>query len=72
MTFVLEFAIVFSMIFLIQEIGTDFQDLGKLLFGGVALAIVVAVAFTFVRFRLRDKKPQRSNFISIGARQEDE
>lgn len=72
MTFVLEFAIVFSMIFLIQGIGTDFQDLGKLLFGGVALAIVVAIAFTFVRFRLRDKKPQRSNFISISARQEDE
>jgi len=70
MTLGLEFVIVFSA-FLIQEVGTDFQDLGKLLLGGVALAIVVAIAFTFVRFRLRDRKPQQSSFISIGRQPED-
>ena len=48
-----------------------FDDLGKLLLGGVAAAIVCAVAFTFVRFRLRDKKPQTSNFISISSAREE-
>ena len=39
---------------LIQETQTDFQDLGKLLLGGVIAAVVVAIAFTFVRMKLRD------------------
>jgi len=55
------------LLFLLQENTGNFDDLGKLLLGGVAAAIVVAVAFTFVRFRLRDKKPQTSNFISISS-----
>jgi hypothetical protein len=46
---------------------TDFNDLGKLLFGGVAAAVVVAVAFVLVRFKLQDKKPRTSNFISINS-----
>ena len=51
---------------LIQEVSdTDFNDLGKLLLGGFAVAIAFAIAFTFVRLRLRDKKPPPSNFISI-------
>ena len=50
---------------LLQENTGSFDDLGKLLLGGVAAAIVVAVGFTLVRFRLRDKKPQESRFISI-------
>jgi uncharacterized membrane protein len=53
-----------------QETSTNFDDLGMLLFGGVAAAIVFAVGFTFVRFRLRDKKPQTSNFISISSDKE--
>ena len=57
---------------LIQETQTDFQDLGKLLLGGVVAAIVVAIAFTFVRMKLRDKKPHNSSFISIAACGEDE
>jgi hypothetical protein len=56
-----------ALINLLQENTGNFDDLGKLLLGGVAAAIVVAVAFTFVRFRLRDKKPQTSNFISISS-----
>ena len=55
---------------LLQENTSSFDDLGKLLLGGVAAAIVVAVAFTFVRFRLRDKKPQTSSFISISSDKE--
>jgi len=54
-----------AFITLLQETETHFNDLGKLLLGGVAAAIVFAVAFTFVRLRLRDKKPPTSNFISI-------
>jgi len=51
----------------IQESQTDFNDLGKLLLGGVVAAIVFAVGFTFIRLRLREKNPQPSNFISISA-----
>jgi len=53
-----------------QETNTNFDDLGTLLFGGVAAAIVFAVGLTFVRFRLRGKKPQTSNFISINSDKE--
>ncbi|HEV8368470.1 MAG TPA: hypothetical protein VGQ39_11020 [Pyrinomonadaceae bacterium] len=55
------------LISLIQETETNFNDLGKLLLGGVAAAIIFAVGFTFVRLRLRDKNPPTSNFISISA-----
>lgn len=54
-----------SLMSLLQETTGAFDDLGKLLVFGLAAAIVVAVAFTLVRFRLRDKKPPASNFISI-------
>lgn len=61
-----------ALISLLQENNTAaFDDLGKLLVGGVAVAIVSAVAFTFVRFRLRDKKPPTSNFISISSAEKD-
>jgi hypothetical protein len=59
-----------GLINLTEEVQTDFDDLGKLLLGGVSAAIVFAVAFTLVRFRLRDKNPPTSNFISISAPQE--
>jgi len=55
---------------LLQESTSSFDDLGKLLVGGVAAAIVVAVGFTLVRFKLRDKKPQTSSFISISSEKE--
>ena len=48
-----------------QNVTSSFDDLGKLLLYGVAAAIVLAVGFTVVRFRMRDKKPPTSNFISI-------
>lgn len=41
---------------LLQENTTAFDDLGTLLLVGVAAAIVVAVGFTLLRFRMRDKK----------------
>ena len=45
---------------------TDFGGLGKMMLGGFVLAIGLAVAITFVRLRLRDKKPP-AQFISISA-----
>lgn len=52
---------------LLQETKADFDDLGKLLLGGVSVAIVFALAFSFVRLRLREKNPPKSDFITIAA-----
>ena len=56
------------LISLLQETNADasFDDLGMLLLGGVAAAIVVAVAFSFVRLKLRGNNPPKSDFITIG------
>ena len=60
----------FVFLSLIQETNSNFDDLGTLLLGGVAAAIVVAVAFSFVRLRLREKNPPKSNFTTIGTTNE--
>ena len=57
---------------LLQGDGSDFKDLGKLLFGGFVLAVGTGVAFTVVRLRLRDKKPPKEQFISINSPQRKE
>ena len=56
-----------ALVILLQEnpVANSFDDLGTLLLGGMAAAIVVAVGFILVRFKLQDKKPPTSNFISI-------
>jgi predicted permease len=54
-----------TIFFLLQENTGAFDDLGKLLLGGVVGAIVLAIGFTLIRMRMRDKKPQTSSFISI-------
>lgn len=51
---------------------TDFNDLGKLMLVGVVVALVLAIALTFVRLRLRDRKPEKSHFVSIGSRRDKE
>ena len=61
-----------SLISVIQEAQTEFQDLGKLLLVGVVAAIGVALAFTYIRFKLRDKRPPTSAFISIASKGEEE
>ncbi len=58
---------VLAILLIQEEIATDFNDLGKLLLGGFVLALVVAIALTFVRLRLRDKKAPTSEFISISS-----
>ena len=49
-----------------------FDDLGKLLLGGVLAAIVVAIGFTIIRMRVRDKRPQAPSFISISSVEREE
>lgn len=47
-----------------DSIGSDFGDLGRKLLGGFAVAVVVAIAFTVIKLRLRDKNPP-AKFISV-------
>lgn len=51
---------------------SELGDLGNLLLGGFVLAVVVAIAFTFMRLRLREKKPPSAQFISIQATDNEE
>lgn len=57
---------------LLQDVTKDFDDLGTLLLAGTAAAVITAVAFTVVRFKIRDKKPAASGFISISSPQENQ
>jgi hypothetical protein len=53
-------------IYLIQDSAvSEFNDLGTLLLGGFAAAIGIALVFTFIKLRLRDKKPPTADFITI-------
>ncbi len=42
-----------------------FNDLGKLLFGGLILAILVGVVISVLLRRLKEKDPGSSGFVSI-------
>jgi hypothetical protein len=55
-----------SLNFLQDETSSDFAGLGKELLGGFVLAVVVAIAYAFIKLRLRDKKPQ-AEFLSINS-----
>lgn len=60
----------FGVFFLTSEVtATDFDDLGKLMLGGFLAAICLALAFTFIKLKLRDKKPA-AQFISISSFQD--
>ena len=48
------------------DASSDFSDLGLQLLGGFALAVVVAVAYTLLKLRWRDKRPP-AEFISINS-----
>ena len=54
-----------------DNVATDFGDPGILLAGGVIAAVFLAVGFTVVRLRLRDKKRPAPDFISINPSQQD-
>ena len=43
-----------------------FNDLGKLLFGGLVLAILVGIAASLLWKRAKEKNADASTFVSIG------
>ena len=49
----------------------DMNDLGTLMLGGFILALVGAIAITIIRLRIREKRPQSPQFISINSREDD-
>ena len=42
-----------------------FNDLGKLLFGGLVLAVVVGIVISILRQRVNQGRPSSSDFVSI-------
>lgn len=65
LTLALYYLYLFTILFVEEPEAADFNDLGKMLLGGFALVIGIAVLFVFVKLRLRDKKPQTAQFLSI-------
>lgn len=55
-----------------EEALSEIGDLGNLLLGGFVLAVVLAIALTFVRLRMREKKPPQAQFISINTLDKEE
>ena len=49
----------------------EMNDLGTLMLGGFILALLGAIAITVIRLRIREKKPQSPQFISINSREKD-
>ena len=50
---------------LLQDlISLEFGDQGRKLLGGFALAVVVVITFTVIKFQRRDKNPPKA-FISV-------
>jgi hypothetical protein len=49
----------------------EMNDLGIFMLAGFILAVVVAIGLTIIRLRLREKRPQAAQFISINSREED-
>jgi len=47
-----------------DSISLEFGDQGRKLLGGFAVAVVVVIAFTVIKFQRRDKNPPTA-FISI-------
>ena len=48
------------------EIGADFQELGRWLLGGFAGAVAIAITFTVIKLRMKDRRPP-AQFISISS-----
>jgi hypothetical protein len=71
LTFALYFPGLLAISLLQDSIGIEFGDLGRKLLGGFAVAVVVAIAFTVIKFRLRDKNPPPA-FISVTSCKEED
>jgi len=49
-----------------------FNDLGKLLFGGLILAVLVGIAVSVLRHRAQQNGPRSSEFVSIRSSDRDD
>ena len=54
-----------------EDVLGEMNDLGIFMLAGFVLAVVVAIGLTIIRLRLREKRPQAAQFISIHSREED-
>ena len=51
---------------------SEMNDLGMLMLGGFVLAVAAAIALTVIRLRIREKKQNVAQFVSISSRDDDE
>ena len=50
---------------------SEMNDLGMLMLGGFVLAVAAAIALTVIRLRIRDKKQDVPQFVSISSRDDE-
>ena len=53
-----------------QEALSEMNDLGMWMLGGFVIAVAGAIALTVIRIKMREKKPEMPQFISISSREE--
>ena len=64
LTFALYFPVSLAISLLQDSISLEFGDQGRKLLGGFAVAVVVVIALTIIKFQRRDKNPPKA-FISV-------
>ena len=64
LTFALYFPGSLAISLLQDSISLEFGDQGRKLLGGFAVAVVVVIALTIIKFQRRDKNPPKA-FISV-------
>jgi len=64
LTFALYFPGLLAISLLQDSISLEFGDQGRKLLGGFAVAVVVVIALTIIKFQRRDKNPPKA-FISV-------
>lgn len=70
-------ALISYLVVLLQVAGSEqtalseMNDLGMLMLGGFVLAVAAAIALTVIRLRIREKKPEVRQFVSISSRDDE-
>lgn len=54
-----------------QDTLSEMNDMGMAMLIGFVLAVAGAIALTVIRLKIREKKPEAPQFISIQSRDED-
>ena len=54
-----------------QDALSEMNDMGIAMLVGFVLAVAAAIALTVIRLKIREKKPETPQFISIHSREED-